>query len=80
MIKQLCLLFLCFLCAQVQSQTTDLSINIEAQNLGGSAISQVDIYEDFRYLITISNSGNTVSNSEISIDFDDDLTIIGIGN
>ncbi|NRB84564.1 MAG: hypothetical protein HRU49_12465 [Winogradskyella sp.] len=75
MIKQLCLLFLCFLYAQAQSQTTDLSINIEAQNLGGSAVSQVDIYQDFQYLITISNSGNTVSNANISIDFDDDLII-----
>jgi len=75
MIKQLCLLFLCFLYAQAQSQTTDLSINIEAQNLGGSAVSQVDIYQDFQYLITISNSGNTASNANISIDFDDDLII-----
>lgn len=63
------------MCVQAQSQTTDLSINIEAQNLGGSAVSQVDIYQDFQYLITISNSGNSVSNANISIDFDDDLII-----
>lgn len=63
------------MCVQAQSQTTDLSINIEAQNLSGSAVSQVDIYQDFQYLITISNSGNSVSNASIFIDFDDDLTI-----
>lgn len=77
MIVKLCrLCFLFLLCSQAHSQTTDLSINIEAQNLGGTPISQVDIYEDFQYLITLSNSGNTVSNTTISVDFDDDITII----
>jgi gliding motility-associated-like protein/uncharacterized repeat protein (TIGR01451 family) len=60
----------------LSAQTTDLSIAIEAQNLGGGAISQVDIFEDFQYLITISNNGNAVSNASISIDFDTDLTLI----
>lgn len=77
MIVKLCrLCFLFLLCAQVHSQTTDLSINIEAQNLGGTPISQIDIYEDFQYVITLSNSGNAVSNASISVDFDDDITII----
>lgn len=71
---RLCLLFL--LCIQAHSQTTDLSINIEAQNLGGTPISQVDIYEEFQYIITLSNSGNAVSNATITVDFDDDITII----
>lgn len=77
MIVKLCrLCFLFLICSQAHSQTTDLSINIEAQNLGGTPISQVDIYEDFQYLITLSNSGNAVSNANISVDFDDDITII----
>lgn len=80
MIKQLRLLFLLLLCAQAYGQTTDLSIAIEAQSLSGSAISQVDIYEDFQYLITVSNTGNAVNNSSVSIDFDDDLTIISTGS
>ncbi len=58
------------------SQTTDLSINIEVQDLSGTAISQVDIYEDFQYLITLSNSGNAINNASISVDFDDDITIL----
>ncbi|MFC0603499.1 DUF7933 domain-containing protein [Winogradskyella pulchriflava] len=75
-IKLLRFFFLCLLCVQVHSQTTDLSIAIEAQNLSGTAISQIDIYEDFQYLITISNSGNAVNDASISVDFDDDITII----
>lgn len=58
------------------AQTTDLSIAIEAQNLSGTAISQINIYEDFQYLITVSNTGNAVNNATIAIDFDDDITII----
>ena len=71
-------LLLLFLCnaSFLLSQTTDLSINIEAQNLSGTAISQVDIYEDFQYLITLSNTGNAINNASISVDFDDDITII----
>ena len=60
----------------VYSQTTDLSIAIEAQTLNGVATSQVTIYEDFQYLITITNSGNSVDNATISVDFDSELTIL----
>jgi len=75
-IKQFRLLFLFLFCLQAHSQTTDLSIAIEAQNLSGTAISQIDIYEDFQYLVTVLNSGNTVNNATISVNFDADLTII----
>jgi len=74
--KQFRLLFLFLFCMQAYSQTTDLSIAIEAQNLSGTAISQVDIYEDFQYVVTVLNSGNTVDNASISINFDTDLSII----
>ena len=60
----------------LSSQTTDLSIAIEAQNLSGGAISQINIYEDFQYVITVLNSGNSVDNATISVNFDADLTII----
>lgn len=77
MIVKLCRLFVLFLlCSYAHSQTTDLSINVEAQNLSGTAISQIDINEDFQYLITLSNSGNTVNNATISVNFDNDITII----
>tara|TARA_R110002111_G_scaffold118347_3_gene180821 strand:+ start:5296 stop:8682 length:3387 start_codon:yes stop_codon:yes gene_type:complete len=75
-VKQFRLLFLFLFCLQAHSQTTDLSIAIEAQNLSGTAISQIDIYEDFQYLVTVLNSGNTVNNATISVNFDTDLTII----
>jgi hypothetical protein len=45
------------------AQTTDLAVTVEAQDLSGNDVSQVHIYEEFQYLITISNSGNTVSDA-----------------
>ena len=74
--KQFRLLLLFLICFQAHSQTTDLSIAIEAQNLSGTAISQVDIYEDFQYVVTVLNSGNSVDNATISVNFDTELTII----
>lgn len=69
------LLFVLFSFNILSSQTTDLSIAIEAQNLNGVAISQVDIYEDFQYVITVLNSGNLVENATLSVSFDTDLNI-----
>lgn len=69
------LFFLFLLCFQVHSQTTDLSIAIEALNLNDTAISQVNIYQDFQYVITVLNSGNSVENASISINFNANLTI-----
>ncbi len=60
----------------LSSQTTDLSIAIEAQDLNGNTISQISIYENFQYVVTVLNSGNSVSNATISIEFDTDLTIL----
>ncbi|SDG80157.1 DUF7933 domain-containing protein [Winogradskyella thalassocola] len=76
MTKPLCFLLVLFSSIYVSySQTTDLSIAIEAQNLSGTPVSQVNIYEDFQYVITVLNSGNSVDNASISINFDTDLTI-----
>lgn len=59
----------------LSAQTTDLSIVLEAQNTSGSAVSQVALYENFQYLVTIANSGDAVSNSAFSIQLDTDLTL-----
>ncbi|WP_046743393.1 T9SS C-terminal target domain-containing protein [Kordia zhangzhouensis] len=45
------------------SQTTDLSTSIEVTNLNGTPISNVVLFEEFYYTVTISNSGNAVSNA-----------------
>lgn len=60
-----------------KAQTTDLSISVEAQALSGGDISQVHIYEEFQYLVTISNSGNSVANSSVSIQLNPLVTILG---
>lgn len=59
-------------------QTTDLSIVAQAQNLSGSDVSQVEIFEDFQYVVTIINSGNTVSAATFEITMDNDLINLSI--
>src|SRR5690606_10725828 len=60
----------------VHSQTTDLAVLVEAQNLSGTDISQVHIFESFQYLITVSNSGNSITNASFSLQLDSDATIV----
>jgi gliding motility-associated-like protein/uncharacterized repeat protein (TIGR01451 family) len=48
------------------SQTTDLSVVVAAQSLSGNDISQAHIYEEFQYVITIINSGNSVNNASFT--------------
>lgn len=60
----------------VYSQTTDLAIVVEAQNLSGTDVSQVHIFESFQYLVTVSNSGNSVTNATFSLQLDSDATIV----
>ncbi|PQJ31426.1 hypothetical protein BST92_05590 [Nonlabens arenilitoris] len=49
------------------SQTTDLAITVEAQDLTGSSISQAHFYERYTYLITISNTGAPVANADFNL-------------
>ncbi|MFT4781964.1 MAG: hypothetical protein ACI9SD_001655 [Pseudohongiellaceae bacterium] len=65
--------FFILFCTQLTAQTTDLSIVAQAQSTAGAAVSQVEIFEDFQYIVTIINSGNAVSNAAFQITMDDDL-------
>jgi hypothetical protein len=65
--------FFILFCTQLTAQTTDLSIVAQAQSTEGAAVSQVEIFEDFQYIVTIINSGNAVSNAAFQITMDDDL-------
>ncbi|MCK7589422.1 gliding motility-associated C-terminal domain-containing protein [Subsaxibacter sp. CAU 1640] len=77
MIKQIYLLVLFFMAsAVVSSQTTDLAVVVEAQDLNGTGVSQVQIYQEFQYIITIINSGNTVTNSTFSQTLNQNVTVI----
>ena len=62
----ICLYIFCFSFIKVAAQTTDLSIVVEAQNISGISVSQVNIYQDYQYIITIINSGNPVNNATFS--------------
>ena len=62
----LSLLFLFSSICSLVAQSTDLAISVQAQDLSGSDISQVQLYEEFQYLVTISNSGSSVSNAQFS--------------
>ena len=69
-------IFLCFSLTKAQSQTTDLAIVVEAQNLSGNPISQIDIYQEFQYIVTIINSGNAVSNATFSQTINTNATVL----
>ena len=59
-----------------KAQTTDLSIVVIAQNLDGIDVSQVEIYQEFQYIVKIINSGNSVSNASFSQSIDSDVTVL----
>lgn len=71
-------IFFLLACSQVYGQTTDLSIVAQAQSTEGTAVSQVQIFEDFQYIITIINSGNDVTNATFEITMDNDLENLDI--
>ena len=67
MIKKYLFVFFLFISpALIHSQTTDLAVVVEAQDVSGNGISQIQIYQEFQYVITIINSGNAVSNATFS--------------
>lgn len=74
------LLFLFIFSSQLIAQTTDLSIVAQAQSSSGAAISQVDIFENFQYRITILNSGNAVNNANFEITMDSDLQNLALSS
>jgi uncharacterized repeat protein (TIGR01451 family)/gliding motility-associated-like protein len=61
------LFFFLLLCSQLHSQTTDLSIVAQAENTSGVSVSQVEIFQDFQYIVTIINSGNPVADATFEI-------------
>lgn len=67
------LILFCFSFISTHSQTTDLAIVVSAQNTSGNPISQVNIYEEFQYLVTIINSGEATSNATFSQTIDTNL-------
>lgn len=69
-------LFLFFHFITSYSQTTDVSVSVVAQDLSGNDISQVHIFEEFQYLVTISNSGSSVSNVSFTQTINIDATIV----
>ncbi|WP_452225364.1 DUF7933 domain-containing protein [Lacinutrix chionoecetis] len=62
----ICLILFCFSFLNINAQSTDLSIIVAAQNLSNNPVSQVNINQDFQYLVTILNSGNAVNNATFS--------------
>ncbi|WP_281846323.1 gliding motility-associated C-terminal domain-containing protein [Olleya namhaensis] len=74
--KSFCLLIFCFSLLMSNAQTTDLSIVVAAQDLNGVSVSQVNIYEDFQYIITVFNSGAAVNNATFSQSLNSNLTVL----
>jgi hypothetical protein len=78
--KFVCYIFFILFSTQLIAQTTDLSIVAQAQSTLGTALSQVEIFEDFQYVVTIINSGNAVNNAVFEITMDDDLQNLTLAN
>ena len=78
MTRKYILLISVFLLAVLSSfsQTTDLAVAIEAQDLNGADVSQVHIYEEFQYVVTLINSGNATTNVTFSQEIDVDASIL----
>ncbi|MFD2822593.1 gliding motility-associated C-terminal domain-containing protein [Lacinutrix iliipiscaria] len=77
MLKKIVFSFLAlFIFLTNQAQTTDLAISVEAQDLSGGSISNVFLFEEFQYLVTISNSGGPVSNASFTQTINPNVTIL----
>lgn len=59
----------------INAQSTDLAISVEVRNMVDAPVSQVQIYEPFYYLVTITNSGNSVNNATFNFQFNTEITI-----
>jgi len=59
-----------------EAQTTDLAILVEAQNTSDIDVSQVHIYQEFQYIITILNSGNLVNNATFVQEINANVNVI----
>jgi len=70
---------LCLICLSIiktNAQTTDLAVLVEAQSTSNVEVSQVHIYQEFQYLITILNSGNLVENATFLQDINPSTTVV----
>ncbi|WP_338732346.1 gliding motility-associated C-terminal domain-containing protein [Mangrovimonas cancribranchiae] len=70
--------FLVLNSANLFSQTTDLAISVEAQDLFGNDISQAYIFEEFQYLVTISNIGGSTQNAIFSQTINGNVSIVSV--
>lgn len=73
--KVIFFILFCFSFINANSQTTDLAVVVAAQNLNGTPVSQVQIYQQFQYIVTLINSGNTVSNATFNLDLNDTVVV-----
>ncbi|MEY8849542.1 gliding motility-associated C-terminal domain-containing protein [Psychroserpens sp. XS_ASV72] len=71
------ILFVWLSCIQGISQTTNLGVLVEAQNTSNSDVSQVHIYQEFQYIITILNSGDLVENATFTQSISPTIEVTG---
>lgn len=70
--------FLLLLSISLWSQTTDLSVSIEVVDDVGTSIPNVFLFQEFSYITTISNSGNTVNNATFSQQVAPNVTFVSV--
>ena len=74
--KYFFILFLCASYVQSEAQTTDLAVLVEAQNISNTEVSQVHIYQEFQYIITILNSGSLVNNATFTQEINANVNVV----
>ncbi|WP_298417728.1 gliding motility-associated C-terminal domain-containing protein [uncultured Kordia sp.] len=71
-------LFFLLISTTLWSQTTDLSVSIEVVDTNGNTIPNVFLFQEFSYIATVSNSGNTVSNATFSQQLHPNITFVSV--
>lgn len=62
------------------AQTTDLAVSVEAQNISNNTVSQVHIFEEFQYVTTITNAGDTTTNVSFSQTLNSNVDVLAISS
>jgi len=71
-------LFFLLITTSLWSQSTDLSVSIEVVDDTGSIIPNVSLFQEFSYVTTISNSGNSVTNATFSQQLHPNVTFVSV--
>lgn len=63
------------------AQTTDLAVSIETRDAGGAnPVSQVHIYQQYEYIVTVSNTGGGVNDATVDIQLPPTINFLNVSS